>query len=88
MQRFHLQTLEQLPDYLRAFRKLRGLTQAQVAQRLEVTQQVYSSLERRPGKVSVERLYRLAGILGIHIHLVDPGSEGGSPVPVDPSVEW
>lgn len=88
MERFTVQTLEQLPDLLRAFRKLRGLTQAEVAKRLEVTQQVYSSLERRPGKVSVERLYRLAGILGIHIHLVGPGSEGRGPVPVDPSVEW
>lgn len=71
MQSFPLQTLDQLPDLLRAFRRKQGLTQAQAAVKLGVTQQVLSSIERAPGKTSVGRLYQLLTVLNVTINLTD-----------------
>jgi transcriptional regulator with XRE-family HTH domain len=45
-------------------REAAGLTQADMAQALEITQQTYSDLERTPVTVSIERLKQLAQILG------------------------
>ena len=42
---FTVRTTEQLPQLLKAFRKNAGLTQADVALRLGVTQQTVSALE-------------------------------------------
>lgn len=103
MQNFPLQTLEQLPDLLRAFRRQQGLTQAQAAEKLGVTQQVLSSVERDPGKTSVSRLYKLLSVLNVTITLScpddavkpgEPGSTVGSShagpasAPSDRDVEW
>lgn len=56
---------EQLPALLQSFRKAAGLTQAEVARRLGVTQQTYSALERNASKVSAERLLKLLNLLGV-----------------------
>lgn len=79
MQHYPLQTLDQLPELLRAFRKLRGLTQAEAAEKLGVTQQVLSSVERDPRKTSVGRLYKLLSALNVSITLscADAPSEQG-----------
>lgn len=69
MQHFPLQTLDQLPELLRAFRRLRGLTQAEAAEKLGVTQQVLSSIEIDPRKTSVGRLYKLLSALNVSITL-------------------
>lgn len=73
MQRFSLPTLDQLPELLRAFRRQQGLTQAQAAQKLGVTQQVYSALERDPSRTSVGRLYKLLSILDVTVLLSSTG---------------
>jgi len=62
---FPVRTTEQLPQLLKAFRKNAGLTQADVALRLGVTQQTVSALERNAEAVSAERLMRLLNILGV-----------------------
>ena len=62
---FTVRTTEQLPKLLKAFRKNAGLTQADVALRLGVTQQTVSALERNAEAVSAERLMRLLNILGV-----------------------
>lgn len=62
---FTVRTTEQLPQLLKAFRKHAGLTQADVALRLGVTQQTVSALERNAEAVSAERLMRLLNILGV-----------------------
>ena len=58
-------TTEQLPQLLKAFRKNAGLTQADVALRLGVTQQTVSALERNAEAVSAARLMKLLNILGV-----------------------
>ena len=62
---FTVRTTEQLPQLLKALRKNAGLTQADVALRLGVTQQTVSALERNAEAVSAERLMRLLNILGV-----------------------
>ena len=47
-------SVEQLSILLQAFRKEAGLTQSEVALRLGVTQQTYSTLERNAETVGVE----------------------------------
>ena len=60
-----IRTTEQLPQLLKAFRKNAGLTQADVAIRLGVTQQTVSALERNAEAVSAARLMKLLNILGV-----------------------
>lgn len=69
MSHYAVQTAEQLPALLKAFRKESGLTQAQVAASLGVTQQTLSALERNAQKVSADRLLQLLGILGVGMTL-------------------
>jgi HTH-type transcriptional regulator/antitoxin HipB len=64
MSDYHLRTAEQLSVLLQAFRKEAGLTQNEVALRLGVTQQTYSTLERNAESVCVARRLKLLGILG------------------------
>ena len=66
---FIVRTSEQLPALLQAFRKQAGLTQAEAAVRLGVTQQTMSALERNAEKVSAGRLMKLLGILGVEFVL-------------------
>jgi len=64
MRPFPLHTPEQLAAVLRDLRRQRGLTQAQAAAALGITQQSYSALEANAGRMSVHRLLRLLTILG------------------------
>ncbi len=65
MEEFTIRTTEQLPHVLKAFRKAAGLTQADVATRLGVTQQTVSALERNAETVSTARLMKLMDLLGV-----------------------
>lgn len=90
MDEFPVRTADQLPTLLQAFRKDAGLTQGEVAQRLGVTQQTYSALERNAGKMSAGRLLKLLGILGVALTLRKAAESGGKPAnPDDPaSPSW
>lgn len=80
---------EQLPALLKAFRKAAGLTQGQVADRLGVTQQTLSALERNAQKVSTERLLHLLGILGVDMSLqAKTASPGNESQPTGGASQW
>lgn len=79
MSDYPLRTAEQLSVLLQAFRKESGLTQSEVALRLGVTQQTYSSLERQADSVGVARLLKLLGILGVELVLSKPPTATDSP---------
>jgi HTH-type transcriptional regulator / antitoxin HipB len=66
---YTVRTPQHLPPLLQAFRKQAGLTQAQAAARLGVTQQTLSALERNAAQVSVGRLLNLLGLLGVELVL-------------------
>ncbi len=78
MRRYMVRTAEQLPPLLKAYRKQAGLTQAEVALRLGVSQQSYSAMERKADKVGTARLLKLFNILGVELAL-------GKPPPADDS---
>ncbi len=69
MQDFPVRSPDQLPALLQSFRKAAGLTQAETALRLGVTQQTYSALERNASRVSAERLLQLLNLLGVEVML-------------------
>jgi HTH-type transcriptional regulator/antitoxin HipB len=80
MDDFPVRTADQLPGLLQSFRKASGLTQADVAARLGITQQSLSTLERNATSVSAGRLMKLFSILGVELVLRRPsGSTPSSP---------
>ena len=86
---FTVRTTEQLPQLLKAFRKNAGLTQADVALRLGVTQQTVSALERNAEAVSAQRLTQLMNILGVELVLrKKPQAPAPSSASPDSSMDW
>lgn len=83
MSDFIVRTAAQLPALIQGFRKQAGLTQADTALRLGVTQQALSALERNAEKASADRLLELLSILGVELVLREksappaPGSTSG-----------
>jgi HTH-type transcriptional regulator/antitoxin HipB len=61
----------QLGAILRGFRRSRGMTQAQLAARVGLTQKAVSLAETRPERIGVERLFRLVGALEVDLVLSD-----------------
>ncbi|MDR0240291.1 MAG: helix-turn-helix domain-containing protein [Burkholderia sp.] len=88
---FPVQTLTQLRPILVGFRKSAGLTQAQLAARVGVTQQSYAQLEANPSAVSIERLFKVLNALGVRMTLSlderdDPAEAADSTAAVAPAV--
>lgn len=90
MKDFPVRISQQLPALIQAFRKRSGLTQAEVALRLGITQQTMSALERNAGKVSAERLLRLLNILSVELVLrqVDSGADTKAADPQASGPAW
>jgi transcriptional regulator with XRE-family HTH domain len=57
--------LRQTGESLSAWRKLRGLTQAQLADRAGVSRHTVARLEKADGGVSIENMFRILRALGI-----------------------
>lgn len=70
---------EQLAQHLKAFRKSRGLTQAQLAKHLGVTQSRVADIETDPGKVSLENLLKVLAALEVRVLLRDAAA-GNVPI--------
>lgn len=66
---------EQLSQHLKAFRKTRGLTQAQLAMHLGLTQSRIADIETNPGKVSLENLLKVLAALDVRVLLRDEATE-------------
>lgn len=71
---YPLRTSEQLEPILKAFRKSRGLSQKQLAEKLGVTQQALSLLESAPHRASLARLLSVFAALNVEIVLREKGS--------------
>lgn len=70
---YPIRTLQQIRPLLVGFRKRAGLSQAEVAALLGVTQQTYAKIEANPTATSVERLFTILRLLGSEIVLVQSG---------------
>lgn len=68
---YPVKTPQQLRPLLVGFRKAAGLTQAQLAARLGVTQQTYAQLEAKPESTRLDRLYLVLKLLGVSLVLTE-----------------
>lgn len=68
---YPLRIADQLRAHLRALRKQRGLTQAQLGQRLGLSQVRIAEIEARPGVVSVDQLLKILSALDATLVLRD-----------------
>lgn len=66
---------QQLSSILVSFRKQAGLSQAEVAAQLGVTQQTVSDLERNAEQMSVARMMKLLSVLGVVLVLRERGEQ-------------
>ncbi len=69
---YPVKTPGQLRPLLLGFRTAAGLTQAQMAARLGVTQQTYAQLEARPESASMGRLFKALRLLKVQMVLAHP----------------
>lgn len=85
---FPLRIADQLQPHLRALRKRRGLTQAQLGALVGVKQARIAEIEANPGAVSLDQLIKLLAALGgtLHLHAGDegPATAAQSPPPAPP----
>ncbi len=72
---------QQAAELLVGRRKALGLSQAEVAARLGISQNRLSELETRPERLTFDRLLALAGVLGLELAL-------GERKPVEAEGEW
>ena len=72
---------QQAAELLVCRRKALGLSQAEVAARLGISQNRLSELETRPERLTFDRLLALAGVLGLELAL-------GERKPVEAEGEW
>lgn len=64
-----VQSPSQLSLHLKSLRKARKVTQAQLAQRLRITQSRYAQMERNPESISTARLLDIFAALGVDVIL-------------------
>ncbi len=75
---FPLRLPDQLKQHLRALRKSRGLTQAQLGALIGVKQARIAEIEAKPGAVSLDQLTKVLAALGGTLHL-HSAEEAASP---------
>lgn len=69
MNDYPVRLAQQLPALIQGFRKASGLTQADAATLMGVTQQTLSALERNTSQASVGRLLKLLDVLNVELVL-------------------
>ena len=67
MENYVIRTPDQLIPIFSAFRKRGGLSQAELARLMGVSQQTVSQLERNPDKATMERLLRAFAAMDVEI---------------------
>lgn len=85
---FPIRTISQLRPVLQGFRKAHGLTQAQMAARLGVTQQTYARLEANPSRASIERIFKVLQALGVDLVLSAREPAGASDIASGRREDW
>lgn len=93
LQTFQIHTPAQLSVHIKSLRQARGLTQAELGQRIGVKQVRVADIEKNPGSVSLDQLLQVLHALDARLQLVDVMHYAGatpSPPPMaqDPSAAW
>lgn len=85
---------DQLAPHLRSLRKVRQLSQTDLALKLGVSQSRIAAIERNPAAVSAGQLLDLLRVLGVDLVLRDTQARVGQTAPAnsisttDPQGEW
>jgi HTH-type transcriptional regulator/antitoxin HipB len=87
MRDYPVRTEDQLAIFLQSFRKARGLTQAELAVRLGITQQTLSDMERNAASASAGRLMRVLAALEVDLVLRDKRVPADAPAAPHPDGE-
>ena len=88
-----LQSLSQLSLHLKSLRKSRNLSQADMAKRLQITQERYSKMERNPQLIASGRLLEILAHLGVDVLLKlrppeSPRTPTSTPASTPRGEEW
>ncbi len=78
-----IRAAHQLAPLMRAFRKQANISQAELAERLGISRQAITALERDPASATFERLMRVWAVLGLEVSL-QPAIHDAPPS----SLEW
>lgn len=78
---------DQLGPMLRAARLQQGMTQADVAKKLDITAQAVSKLESNAGRASFDRIHRLCLLLGLQL-VLRPKADAVKASGTKPASEW
>lgn len=79
-----LQSPSQLSLHLKSLRKSRKVTQADMARRLQITQERYSQIERNPELIATARLLEILAVLGVDVLLKLRPRDGAPPATSTP----
>jgi HTH-type transcriptional regulator/antitoxin HipB len=85
--RFTIQTPQQLAAHLRALRKVKGLSQAELGGLLGVGQSRIAKIERDPTAVSVDQLLKVLSILGVRM-VLEPRADLTAPGDKRDDADW
>jgi HTH-type transcriptional regulator / antitoxin HipB len=95
VQTFVLHSPSQLSLHLKSLRKSRGLTQAEMANRLQITQERYSQIERHPELIATGRLLQIFAVLRVDVLLklrppegAPEGTATSTPRPTRRGEDW
>jgi HTH-type transcriptional regulator/antitoxin HipB len=91
MDPLRLQSPAQLSLHLKSLRKSRKLTQADMARRLQITQERYSQIERNPELIATGRLLEIFAALGVDVVLKLRPTESArtpTPMPIRQGEDW
>ena len=86
-----IQSPQQLSVLIKTTRKARGLTQAEVALRLGVSQNRFSELEKDASGLTVDRLLQLGRALDLEFLVQKAGATPGAtskPAAARPDADW
>ena len=88
-----IHTPDQLSVHIKSLRKARGLTQAQLGERIGVKQVRVADIERSPGSVSLDQLLQVLHALDARLLLADTRAHPpAAPTPPnkarDPGADW
>ena len=85
---FPVHTASQLKAVLRALRRSRGFSQAQVGARLGVNQKRIARIEGNPGVTNFDQVARFVSVLGGRIVVQEPAPDDKPPTKKQSKETW
>ena len=84
---YPVDTPQQLRTILRSLRQSRGLTQAQLGQKLGVSQKRIARIEAAPEVTAFDQISRMVSAMGCRLVIEEPAGPGAPPAAA-PASDW